>query len=263
MVCGNDGHTAQPMSSLKIRSRPRLAKLAAAPPEPVADGVWLIRGGFKRAMNVYLLADHGGGVVVYDAGEKGMAGPIAAAAQPLGGINRIVLGHADTDHRGSAPQLSEIAPVQCHPDAVEQAQGSGGRDYWRMEELPLPIQKLHGFLHDNVWDGGPVQISGTVEEGDEVAGFRVLDFSGHAPGLIGLWRETDRLALVSDLVYLSDLYGKPTDPHVPDEPYNLDTAKARRSIARLAAMNPRTVCVGHLGPLTGPDVREKLERAAA
>jgi glyoxylase-like metal-dependent hydrolase (beta-lactamase superfamily II) len=250
------------MSSLKIRTRPRLAKLAAAPPEKVADGVWLIRGGFKRTMNVFLIED-GGGVVAYDAGEKGMAGPIAAAAQSMGGLKRVVLGHADTDHRGSAPQLSQIAPVECHPDAVEQAQGSGGRDYWRMDELPLVIQKAHGYLHEHVWDGGPVQISGTVSEGDTVAGFEVVDFSGHAPGLIGLWRERDRLALVSDTVYITDMYGRPIEPSVPDEPYNLDTEKAKASIRKLAALDPATVCPGHLGPLTGPGLREKLERAGA
>lgn len=250
------------MPSLKVRTRPRLAKLAAAPLERVADRVWLIRGGFKRTMNVFLIQD-GDGVVVYDAGEKGMVGPIAAAAQPLGGIKRVVLGHGDTDHRGAAPQLSQIAPVQCHPDAVEQAQGSGGRDYWRMDELPAPVRIGHGYLHDHVWDGGPVQISGTVSEGDDVAGFEVVELSGHAPGLIGLWRASDRLALVSDTIYLTDMYGRPIDPSVPDEPYNQDTAKAREAIRKLAALDPLTVCPGHLGPLTGPDVRAKLERAAA
>ena len=251
------------MPSLKVRSRPRLAKLAAAPPEKVAGGVWLIRGGFKCTMNVYLVEEAGGGVVVFDAGEKGMAGPIAAAAQPFGGVNRVVLGHADTDHRGAAPQLSQIAPVQCHPDAIEQAEGSGGRDYWRMAELPLPVQKLHGFLHEHVWDGGPVKISGTVAEGDDVAGFEVVDVPGHAPGLIALWRESDRVALVSDLVYVTDMYGRPIEPAVPQSQYNLDTEQAKRSILKLAALDPETVCLGHLGPLTGPDVREKLERAAA
>ena len=43
-----------------------------------------------------------------------------------------------------------------------------------------------------------MKIGGTVSEGDEVAGFRVIHFPGHAPGLIGLWRESDRVALVSD-----------------------------------------------------------------
>lgn len=250
------------MPSLTIRTRPRLARLAAAAPERVAEGVWLIRGGIRRTMNVYLLEEPGG-VVVYDAGEKGMAGAIAAAAEPLGGIRRVLLGHADTDHRGAAPELRRLAPVHCHPDAVEQAQGSGGRDYWRMDELPLPVRTLHRFMHERVWDGGPVQIDGTVQEGDEVAGFRVVDLSGHAPGLVGLWRESDRLALVSDTVYLSDMYGRPTDAQVPDEPYNLDTAKARAAIRKLAELDPLSVWPGHLGPLTGPDVREKLERAAA
>lgn len=242
--------------------RPRLRRIAAAEPELVADGVWLIRGGLTRTMNVYLLAD-GDGVVVYDAGEKGMAGAIVAAAARMGGIKRVVLGHGDTDHRGSAPSLSELAPVQCHPDAVGEAEGSGGRSYWRMEKLPWAVRKLHGFTHEHVWDGGPVRISGTVREGDEVAGFRVIELAGHAPGLIGLWRESDRLALVTDCFYLTDMWGRPVPPHLPHEAYNLDQARARASIRKLAALDPATCCPGHLGPLTGPDVRAQLEQAAA
>lgn len=247
---------------MAVRSRPRLARLAAAPPERVADGVWLIRGGLLRTMNVYLLED-GGGVVVYDAGEKGMAGAIAAAGTRLGGIRRVVLGHGDTDHRGAAPALSTIAPVQCHPDAVAQAQGSGGRDYWDLSKLPQPVRMVHQLSHRFVWDGGPVRIDGSVREGDVVAGFEVVDLPGHAPGLIGLWRERDRLALVSDCFYLSDMWGRHVDPAVPHPAYNLDIEQARASMRKLAALDPLTVCPGHLGPLTGPDVREKLERGAA
>ena len=247
-----------------IRSRSRLRKLACAEPEQVADGVWLLRGGLLRSMNVYLVEEpDGSGVTVFDAGEKGMVAAIVAAARRLGGITRVVLGHDDTDHRGSAPALLAYADVLCHPDAVPHAQGSGGRDYWRMDELPLPVQKLHGFLHENVWDGGPVQISGTVQEGDDVAGFRVVDVPGHAPGLIALWRESDRVALVSDRVYVTAMYGREIEPTGPEWQYNIDTEQAKRSILKLAALDPATVCLGHLGPLSGPDLREKLERAAA
>src|SRR5262245_25077399 len=112
-----------------LRSRPRLRRIAAAAPAEVADGVWVIRGGLLRTMNVYLVRDDPG-VLVYDTGEKGMATSILAAARERGGITRVVLGHADTDHRGSAPALSAYADVLCHPDAVEHAEGSGGRDYW-------------------------------------------------------------------------------------------------------------------------------------
>ncbi len=237
-------------------------RLAAAPPRRVAPGVWLVRGGLTRVMNVFLLEEPGGGVTAFDAGEKGMAAPLAAAAARLGGLRRVVLGHADTDHRGAAPALSALAPVLCHPDAVAQAQGSGGRSYWRMEELPPVVRVLHGFTHARVWDGGPVRISGTVREGDEIAGFRVLDVSGHAPGLIALWREADRLALVSDLVYMTTMLGRPTEPHAPLDAYNLDSARARASIRRLAALEPATVWPGHRGPLAGPGVAAALERAA-
>lgn len=229
--------------------------------EPIAPRVWLLRGGLLRNMNAYLIED-GDGVVVYDTGEKGMAGAIAAAGARLGGIARVVLGHADTDHRGSAPALSKVAPVYCHPDAVGEAQGSGGRSYWHMERLPTAIRMLHRFTHRFIWDGGPVHISGTVAVGETIAGFEVIDLSGHAPGQIGLWRASDGVALVSDTVYLTTMAGRATAAHVPHEAYNLDTERARESIRKLAALQPKIVGVGHLGPMTGPDVVADLERAA-
>jgi hydroxyacylglutathione hydrolase len=247
-----------------VRTRPRLRKLSSAGPEKVADGVWLLRGGLLRTMNVYLVEEpDGAGVTVFDAGEKGMAGAIVAAAQPFGGITRVVLGHGDTDHRGSAPALRAYADVLCHPDAVPHAEGSGGRDYWNVEELPPDVRLLHGFSHRFVWDGGPVHIDGTVREGDEIAGFEVVELPGHAPGLIGLWRERDRLALVSDCFYMTDMHGRPQPPSVPLNAYNHDTEQAKRSIAKLAALNPSVAAPGHRGPLTDDDIVAQLERAAA
>ena len=108
-------------------------KLAGSPAEPVADGVWRVRGGVPRAMNVYLIEDEGGGVTVFDAGIKGMGPAIAAAASALGGINRIVLGHSHVDHRGAAPELR--APVFCHADDRAQAEGDGGLDYVDFDKL--------------------------------------------------------------------------------------------------------------------------------
>jgi hypothetical protein len=80
--------------------------------------------------------------------------------------------------------------------------------------------------------------------------------------MIGLWRESDGVALVSDTVYLTTMAGRPTAAHVPHEAYNLDQAAARDSVRRLAALRPRIVGAGHLGPMTGPDVVAELEAAA-
>jgi hydroxyacylglutathione hydrolase len=231
----------------------------AAPPERIAEGVWLIRGGLTRAMNVYLLEDRDG-LVLFDAGERDMAPAIAVAAARMGGIKRIVLGHADFDHRGSAPALS-AAPVHCHPDAVEQVEGSGGRSYMRFDKLPVAVRPLYRFL-PAMWDDGPVSVSGTVSEGDEVAGFEVVEFSGHAPGLIGLWRERDRLALVSDCFYVTNPVGLAVSPRPPHEAFNLDTERARESVRKLARLDPLTCWPGHRGPLKGDGLRAELERAA-
>jgi hydroxyacylglutathione hydrolase len=229
--------------------------------EPIAPRVWLLRGGLTKTMNVYFVQS-GDRVVVFDAGEKGMAKAIAAAGERLGGIERVVLSHADTDHRGAAPKLSEVAPVVCHPDAVSEAEGSGGRSYWSLGDLPVGPRLLHRFTHRFVWDGGPVRISDTVREGDRVADFEVVELAGHAPGLIGLWRPSDRVALVSDTIYLTSMTGRSVPAHVPPDAYNLDSERARESIRKLASLDPAIVGVGHLGPLSGPTLRAQLERAA-
>ena len=72
--------------------------------EKVADGVWLLRGDFRGAMNIYFLED-GDGVVQFDAGTKAMRKKAKAAAEELGGLKRVVLGHAHADHRGTAPYM--------------------------------------------------------------------------------------------------------------------------------------------------------------
>jgi glyoxylase-like metal-dependent hydrolase (beta-lactamase superfamily II) len=112
------------------------------------------------------------------------------------------------------------------------------------------------------WDGGPVKIAETLKEGDDVAGFNVVHLPGHAPGLIALFRESDRLALTTDCFYTLDpLTGRKGDPRVPHAAFNQDTEQARASIRKLAALEPNAAWPGHADPLVG-DVRARLERAA-
>lgn len=240
--------------------RTRIARrLAASAPEPIADGVWIVRGGLpRRSMNVYLLRD-GDGVCVFDGGIVAMTPALAAAGAQMGGITRVVLGHAHPDHRGVAPGLG--APVWCHPADKADAEGDGGVHYFRRELLDAHGRQILWRLLP-VWDGGPVEIAGTVEEGDEIAGFRVIHLPGHAPGLIGLWRESDRLALVSDCFYTVDPQtGIPGHARVPHAAFNFDTEQARASMRKLAALAPATAWPGHADALRG-DVAAQLEHAA-
>jgi glyoxylase-like metal-dependent hydrolase (beta-lactamase superfamily II)/predicted ester cyclase len=255
------GSNADQRVASLFNRRTRLARrMHATRPEMVADGVWLIRGGFpSKTMNVYLVRD-GDGVLVFDAGIRAMAREIAAAAAQLGGITRVVLGHAHADHRGAAPFLD--APVFCHPADRADAEGDGGDHYMHLERLKAYARPVYPHLLRS-WDGGPVPIAGTVEEGDEVAGFGVVGLPGHSPGQIGLWRETDRVALTTDCFYTLDVHsGRKGAPRVPHSAFNLDTEQARASMRKLAALKPFAAFPGHADPLRG-DVAEQLERAAA
>jgi glyoxylase-like metal-dependent hydrolase (beta-lactamase superfamily II) len=233
--------------------------------EKVADGVWLLRGDLGNSMNVYFIED-GDGVVQFDAGTKTMSKKVRAAGEELGGIKKVVLGHGHADHRGSAPYVD--APVFCHPDEVADAESEAAIDsYMEISELPALRARLAYPLLLRKWDGGAVGIDGTVAEGDRVAGFEVVDFPGHAHGLIGLWRESDRVALVSDVIYLIDSVklGKPLPPgeaSVPHPAWAWNHAKAKESVRKLAALDPAIVGTGHAEPLEAESLRETLERAA-
>lgn len=243
-----------------VNGRTKLARrLAAGRPERIADGVWVVRGGLPRkVMNVYLIED-GDGVVMFDAGIAAMTPALASIGAQMGGIRRIVLGHAHPDHRGSAAGLD--AEVWCHPAERADAEGDGGTHYFDLSKLDPHGRILLGRLLPH-WDGGPLEIAATVQEDDEVAGFRVVHLPGHAPGLIGLWRESDRFALVTDCFYTLDPQtGIPGALRAPHEAFNQDTAQARESMRKLAALRPATAWCGHAQPLTG-DVAQQLERAA-
>jgi glyoxylase-like metal-dependent hydrolase (beta-lactamase superfamily II)/predicted ester cyclase len=239
------------------------ASVGGGEAELVATGVWVVQGQPGRC-NVFLIENGGeqGGVTLFDAGARTMTRTVAAAGARLGGITRVVLGHGHTDHRGTAPALG--APALCHPDEVQDAEGSGGFRYWPADLAGLPpgAKQVQKVLHRYAWDGGPVQISDTVREGEEVSGFQVIHLPGHAPGLIGLWRESDRLALVSDCFYTLDVWGRSCPASVPPETYNYDTSQARESIRKLAEMEPAAAWPGHGKPTTG-DVRGQLLKAAA
>jgi len=260
-----DGSKTQTRMTAAFNTKTRIArKLGGGDVEDVADGVWLLRGGVPgRTMNVYFVRDTEAseGVVQFDAGVHSMVNDVRRAGVALGGINRVVLGHGHPDHRGTAPYVD--AHVFCHPDEKADAEGDGGMHYFHYETLN-PVGKLLLPRLLPQWDGGPVQIAGTVNEGDPIAAdFRVVHLPGHAPGLIGLYRESDGVALVSDCFYTLDpqtgLKGKARVPHVA---FNLDTEQAKASIAKLAALSPTAAWAGHADPLVG-DVRGTLEQVAA
>lgn len=231
--------------------------------EAIADGVWLVRGGFPRVMNVYLIEDQGA-MLMFDAGIKSMAAPLLKAAAGYGGISRILLGHSHADHRGAAAEIaSGGVPVSCHEAEVADAEGDGGLHYFKLDQLNFASKRFMRHSLTKSWDGGPVKIDATVTEGDEVAGFQVIHLPGHAPGLIGLYREKDDLLLGSDAVYtLNPLNGRKGAPRIPLGAFNQDTEVAMASVLKLSALAPKKVWLGHADGIEAdaPAILDELGR---
>lgn len=257
-----DGSRQQIGMVKAVNARTRLTrKLHVADPERIADGVWIVRGGFPlKTMNVYFIEEERGGVCMFDAGISDMAHGLAAAGAAMGGITRIVLGHAHPDHRGAAPRID--APVYCHALERPIAEGDGGYSSFEFSKLRFPGNRLYPW-YLRQWDGGPVQIAGTFEEGEEVAGFHAVHVPGHSPGMVALVRERDGLALTSDAFYTlnveTTLKGAPQVPHPAFTP---DRQAAAASLRKLAGLGLSAAWPGHANPVTG-EVGAQLERAAA
>lgn len=133
-------------------------------------------------------------------------------------------------------------------------------DFSRIEN-----ERVRGGLHrlNQMWDSGPLEIAGTVEEGDQVAGMQVIHVPGHAPGQIALFRASDGLLLAGDAIYTQDAEtGQPAPARVPHPFANWSTEQARASIRKLATYKPTSAWLGHSTNITG-DVQPQLEAAAA
>jgi glyoxylase-like metal-dependent hydrolase (beta-lactamase superfamily II) len=90
-----------------------------------------------------------------------------------------------------------------------------------------------------------------LNEGDEVAGFRVVHAPGHTPGEIILFRDSDRVAICGDVIrHLSYATMRPMLGEPPGI-FTDDPVENRRSIRKLAELRPSVILPGH-----GPEVTD-------
>ena len=200
----------------------------------LAPGVWRLREVPRPLINVYLAED-----VLIDAGRRWDKRRIFAELEGRE-ISMVALTHVHPDHQGCAKAVCEArnVPLACHADDVDAMEGRRP-----VAASPKPTAQLFGKL----WTGPPRRVDRVLQEGDEVAGFRVVHAPGHAPGEVIFFRDSDRVAICGDVIRNITYVTMRTKLAEPPADLTPDPAENRRSIRKLAELEPSLILPGH-GP---------------
>jgi len=221
----------------------------------LAPGVHRLSGFPPDAFNVYLL-ETGDGAMLVDTSTRHARRRILrqVAGRDLAGI---LITHAHRDHAGAMHAVAQEtgAPVWAGAEDADALEGKAP------EPIPSPDSLVNRTFGSWWKDHHPV--TRRLAEGERVGDFEVLEFPGHTPGMIGLWRESDRVVLCADTIRTVNLFtGIPQVGEMPSA-FTCDEAESRRSIRKLAALEARTVCPGHGRALRGDAAVEKVRDLAA
>jgi glyoxylase-like metal-dependent hydrolase (beta-lactamase superfamily II) len=202
----------------------------------LTDGVWQLSGFPPNAINVFLVGD-----VLVDAATR-LAGRRILRQLDGRAVTTHVLTHAHPDHQGASHEVCERLgiPLWCgdaDAEAVERP------ELIRQRQPDVALNRLIW----RTWGGPGHPVARRLREGDEVAGFQVLDTPGHSAGHIALWRESDRVLIAGDLLNSMNLITAVPGLREPPRVFTPDPARNRESIKRIAALQPSLACFGH-GP---------------
>jgi hydroxyacylglutathione hydrolase len=216
----------------------------------VAEGVWQLGGFPPHAINIYLVED-----VLIDAGTRHAGRRILRQLKGLH-VSAHAITHAHPDHQGSSKEVCEQLGI---PFWV----GERDADAAERPELIAERQPDHPVAQffARTMAGPGRRVDRKLREGDEVAGFTVLDTPGHSAGHVVFLRESDRVLIAGDVLgsqhFLTGIRGM----HEPPPFLSPDPARNRESAKRLAALEPAVTLFGHGPPLR--DTRKLVDFVAS
>lgn len=204
----------------------------------VADGVWQLRGIPPNAINIYLVED-----VLIDAGTRHAAKRIFRQLKGHA-LTAHALTHAHPDHQGSSDEVCGKLGI---PFWVGEKDVPYAEEPARLRET----QSGHPYTQFGMryFVGPGRNVDRVLREGDEVAGFSVLDVPGHSPGHVAFWRDRDGVLILGDVINDMDILTGVPGLHEPPLFVAADPEENRRSARRLAALEPKLMLFGHGRPL--------------
>src|ERR1700677_1363647 len=190
--------------------------------EQLAEDLYQLKGWPKNAINVYLLGD-----VLVDAAtrqaEKRIMKQIVGKT-----VTAHALTHVHPDHQGSSHAICEQLgiPLWCGRADVPAMEVPGS-------VIARDAPRIVRSLQERFWVGPPHPVARALSEGDEVAGFTVLETPGHTPGHLSYWRERDRTLIVGDVLTNVNMFTGMPGLHEPPAFATPDPVRNRTSARQL------------------------------
>jgi hydroxyacylglutathione hydrolase len=209
----------------------------------LADGVWHLKclPGLPWAVNAYLVGD-----VLIDAGCRQSTGRLLKQIDGRE-VTAHALTHAHPDHQGASRDICRQFDI---PFLCSELDKPAAEDPKLIDERQPDKAVAHFFWR--IFHGPGHTVDRLIGEGDEIAGFTVLDVPGHSAGHVAFWRESDRVLILGDVLNNMNVMTGVPGLHEPRPDLTPDPVRNRESARRLAALEPELACFGHGAPLRDP-----------
>lgn len=192
------------------------------------DGLTIIDGGISRSTSAIIRQ-------IIESGRK------------LTDIKRILLTHAHVDHVGALAVLRDQSGATLITSEGEKPYAEGALPVARADPANLSFaDRLMAFGPPSRFTG--ITVDRTVSDGDVIesmGGLQVVATPGHAPGHVSYWQPERRILFTGDV--MMHLFGK---LRLPFAAYTVDMAENKRSVQKVAQLEPLIACFGHGVPLT-------------
>jgi glyoxylase-like metal-dependent hydrolase (beta-lactamase superfamily II) len=213
--------------------------------EQVAENILLLDGTPRYMVNIYLAGD-----VLIDAGARWDARRVFRQLDGRS-LSMVALTHVHPDHQGTAHLVCETfdVPLAVHEADVAAMEGRGPM---------MANDNAATRLMMPLISGKPHPVERVLHEGDEVAGFRVAHTPGHTPGHVTYFRESDRVAIIGDV--LRNISFTTLQPRLDQMPasFNADNTQVAAAARKVLELEPSVVLFGHGRPLTNMDALKQF-----
>ncbi|MEA2575582.1 MAG: hypothetical protein QOH93_2880 [Chloroflexia bacterium] len=210
---------------------------------------------------VYAIEDPDG-LTIVDAGlnvaAKRVVAQLRQAGREPGDVKRILVTHAHPDHIGGLPELQRLTGAEVICSELERPVTEGKVAIGMVSPYKEMLEARRIKPPTTLMPGTPVDR--TVNEGDVLdevlGGLHVLITPGHALGHITFWQPERRIAFCGDvMMHLVDRVGLT----LPFAPFTPDMDENRRSVQRVASLEPEVLLFGHGKPLLENTTRRVRE----